>query len=489
MTERIERGLRVGAPVAALATVALALRWGASSPTRSAIVTGAPASSAGTGLAWQVLVVDNSAYTPMPLPGCPVRAVARQRGDGTPASPRGGPHSEERTWSGITNEDGVAEMTLGFSRPEGMHLEVSSGPVLLASGDVTVPAALLRAAPETPWARFARREGAVSLDVAVLGQRAASGFPTTLWVHAMDAAARAPLAGVTVEPETDSSFVPRELGATTDARGWAKLVATPWGHAVSMILHAHAPDGRKGDWAGALYVSPGAAKITMPDRVSPDETPVVEVVTQTTRPIAYLEVDDAHGRAWGAAVPFVARGGAAPRAVAKTPRLAPGLYWAVATDDPGAAAQLGPGTSVRPFFVAADDEAALAFGTDSAECAAPGDLREAERAVSVCLALASAPQTPRWVALEGRSQQERRDAVKRSFGLAVALVAIVAAAVLEALLIVRAVRRARARLRAAARAEGNEAAPIVAKGGVAMLAVSVAMLGFALLAAFVARMR
>jgi hypothetical protein len=475
VTERVERVLRVATPIAALATVALALRFGAPSPTRSAIVTAAPASSADTGLAWQVLVVDENHSTREPLALAPVRAVARE-GD------------EERVWSGATNEDGIAEMGLGFRRPEGMHLEITSGSLLLASGDVTVPAALPRARPETPWARFARREGAVFLEVAVLGQRAASGFPATVWVRASDAATRAPLAGLTIEPEGDSSFVPRDLRSTTDARGWAKIVATPWGHAVSMILHAHGPDGRKGDWAGALYVSPGAAELTVPDRVGPDEAPVIEVVTQTTRPTAYVEVDDRHGRAWGGAAPFVARQGAAPRAIARPSKLAPGLYWAIAADDPGGASQLGPGTSVRPFFVAASDEAALAFGTESETCLAPGGVHDVGRVVSVCLALASASPTPRWIALEGISRHATQDAARRSLGLAIALIAILVAAALEAVLIARAAVRARAHLRAAAEAEHSDA-PVVERGVGALVAVLVAMLGFALFAAFVARMR
>jgi hypothetical protein len=73
--------------------------------------------------------------------------------------------------------------------------------------------------------------------------------------------------------------------------------------------------------------------------------------------------------------------------------------------------------------------------------------------------------------------------------MAMALVAIVAAAVLEALLIARAAVRARARLQVAADAEEGVTAPIVEEKSVALLGVLLALLGFALLAAFVARMR
>jgi hypothetical protein len=476
VSERVEQVLRVATPVAAIATVALGLRVGAPDPTRSAVVVGAPASAAGTGLSWQVTVFDDGAYTRQTLRLCPLRIAARQ-GD------------QAGTWTGQTNDDGVAEVSLPFVRPEGLKLEVFSGDGVLASGEVTVPHSEPRATAPSPWARFARRDGGVVLEVAVLGQRAASGYPATLWVRATDAASHAPLAGVTVEPEADSSFVPRELTSKTDARGWAKVVATPWGHAVSMMLRARASDGRVGEWAGVLDVSPGAAQLEVADRIGLDESPVLEVTTQTTRPIAYVEIDDAHGRAWGAAAPFVVRAGEAPRAVARAPKLAPGLYWAIAADDASGASLLGPGTSVRPFFVARDDEAALAFGPDRAECSMPLDVRDATRTISVCLALAAPSPVPRWVALEGLSRRKSDDDARRSRGLALALVAIVVGAVLELLLLVRATVRARARLRAAAALDGDHAAPIVARGTTALMAVLVAMLGFALLAAFVGTVR
>jgi hypothetical protein len=254
-----------------------------------------------------------------------------------------------------------------------------------------------------------------------------------------------------------------------------------------MVLHGRAPDGRHGDWVGEVPISPGAADIQLPDRIAPDEAPVIEVVTQTTRPTAYVEVDDDQGRAWGGFAPFAAGPMGAPRAVLHVPRLAPGLYWAIAADSPEGAAKLETGTSVRPFFVAASDEAALRYGTGAGGCVPARD--DAPQALSVCLALAPARRTPRWVALEGLSHHASEDATRRSFGLAMALVAIVVAAVLEALLIARAAMRARGRLQAAANEEEGVTAPIVDERGIALVAMLAALLGFALLAAFVARMR
>jgi hypothetical protein len=252
-----------------------------------------------------------------------------------------------------------------------------------------------------------------------------------------------------------------------------------------MLLHARAPDGRTGEWDGGLFVSPGAAQLTADERCAPDREPVLDVVVPTLRTTAYVEIDDARGRAWAAAVPLAAAAGAMPHATVRAPRLAPGLYWAVAADDPAGASQLGPGTVVRPFFVAASDEAALAMGLERDECAPRPDPRETPRALSVCLALAGATPVPRWTALEGFTMQHARDSERRQLGLGIGLGAILLAVLLEAALLLRAAVRSRARLRAASSEEGG-AVPVARAWSVGV-GVLVALLGFALLAAFLAR--
>jgi hypothetical protein len=498
VTSRIERLLLVVTPAAAMATVALGLRVGAGSAVRAAVVYGAPASGAGTGLAWQVVAFDEDHGFREPAPGLALDVTARPeeglgRVDPTPQPPEARPPREAR-WHGVTGEDGAAEMQLPSAHPAA-YLEVRAGEALLAVGDVAVPEgpALAREPPASSWASFARREGAVRLDVAVLGQRVATGFPARLWVRATDATTQAPQAGVTVEAERDSSFLPAAARVTTDTRGWAQVVATPVGHAVSVVLHATAPGGRAGEWAGGLYVSPGAASLALAERVAPGEEPVIDVVVPTMRTTAYLEVDDARGRAWAAVVPVKAGAGEMPRATVHAPPLAPGLYWAVEAGDPSGASQLGPGSMARPFFVAASDEAALAFGTDRETCAPPADPREAGRVVSTCLALAGATPVPRWTALDGVAMQRAHDAARRRRGLAIALGAILVAALLEGLLLLKASRSARASLRDAldGEGEGSEGAGGPGRGvgraWTVAIALLVAMMGFALMAAFLAR--
>ncbi|MGD0525613.1 MAG: hypothetical protein ABSE49_10735 [Polyangiaceae bacterium] len=473
MSARGERRLMLATPMVAMATVALGLRIGAGNAVRAAVVYGAPASAAGTGLAWQVVAFDEERGYREPAPRVDLEVLARE-GD------------REAHWRGVTSDDGAAEMALPFAGTA-VHLEVRAGSTLLAAGEAAPAPPLGRDAPATSWARFARREGDVVLDVAIAGQRVPTDVPMRLWVRATDGATHAALAGVTLEAERDSAFVPASPHVTTDARGWALLVATPVGHAVSVVLHTTAASGRTGVWAGGLAIAPGAAQLALDERVAPGKEAVIDVVVPTMRTTAYVEVDDAHGRAWATAVPVKGGAGENPRATIHVPPLAPGLYWAVESGDPVGASELGAGTIARPFFVAASDEAALAFGTDRDVCSPAADARDTARAVSQCLALAEGTPVPRWTALDGVTMQHARDAAKRARGLAVALWGILVAVALEVLLLLKASATSRARLRAAEAAGGAAVGRLVGRGWSVGLAVLVAMLGFALLAAFLAR--
>ncbi len=458
------------APVLAMIAVALGLDVGGRSDERTAIVYGAARSAAGTGLAWQLATLEVIHGAREPSMMRDVEAVARA-GD------------RESRWTGATNEDGVAELRFDLPRANPVTLEVRAGGVLLAMGrtDVADGAAKVTS---LRWAQFARRQGPVLLDVAVLGQRVGSGFPATIWVRATDAATGSVIASVAIDPVEDSSLASAR-GGRTDPRGWARVEATPMGHAVALFLHARAPDGRTGEWAGALLVSPGAFELVANDRYRPDEEPRFEVVAPNLRTVAYVEIDDASGRAWGAAVPLEGSSDAMPRATLRAPRLAPGLYWAVASGDPAGAASMGPGTIARPFFVAPSDEAALAFGPDRGTCAAEGLGARVDRAVGACLAVTEPQPVPRWKAIEGLAARRAKDVRKRVIGLSLALGAILAAVVLETILLLRSAHAGRARLRAVTSGQGEPVS--VERGGNVVVALLVALLGFALLAALLIR--
>lgn len=492
MTSRVERWLLVVTPAVAMATVGIGMRVGAGEKTRAAMVYGAPDAHAGTGQAWQLGVFDEErgVREPVRLEGIDVFARA-----GT----------SEIRWKVATNEDGVAELAMPLKVPP-EELEVSAGGKVLVSGRAQAGPAPSPPPPMHAWARFARRTGAVSLDVALLGQRAASGFPANLWIRARDAATGQPREGIAIHVESDPGLTPAAPQVTTDALGWAHLVVTPMGFSVPLLLHAEyagaqtgPPGDNSGEWAGGLFISPGGAHIEMQDRYAPGKPIALEVTAPTLRPTAYVEIGDAAGRAWAVAAPLPAPAGSSgqmPRVALQAPPLAPGLYWAVAADDPTGASKLGPGTIARPFFVAASEEAALAFGTDPDACAIPPG-GATDRVVSACLALVAPAPVARWVALDGFAFQRAREARQRARGLAIALGAIAIAAVLEVLLLMSMVTAARAHLRAAAaeqdaqdQADGDAPAATLRPGRAWGIAVGllVAMLGFALLGAFLVRL-
>jgi hypothetical protein len=462
---RAERWLALGAPVVAMATVGVGLELGGRGSVRAALVYGARPARGGSGIAWQVVVAEESNGMREGLAHADI-VVAGRSGD------------RSATWDGATNGDGVAEPFLALPDSEDVNLEVRSAGALFAAGEGARPPAPIAATPSTAWAPFARREGAIAIDVAVLGERVAPSFPSSLWVRASDATTHAPIAGADVEPEDDPSLASITSHARTDSRGWAEIGVTPAGLAVSLALDARAADGRKGTWIGGLVASPGAAHVATRSRWSPDEAIEIAVSAPSTRSTAYVEIDDAAGRAWAASVDLsVAASGTATGEV-RAPKLGRGLYWAIASGDSAGASALGAGTAARPFFVAKTDEDALALGPDGDACAPPRDVREISRAVESCLALAVASPVPRWLALDGFATQRLGDAERRGRGLAVALGGVAAAVLLEGALL----------LRAAAGGRLHGGVPIDRRRWTVAVALLTGLLGFALLAAFLVRL-
>jgi hypothetical protein len=454
---RGERLLLVLTPAIAMTAVAVGLRLGARGGLRAAVVYGAPPARQARQLAWQVVVFDEDQGAREPASGLPVSADARV-GDAA------------FEWQGMTNADGVAEMLLALPAADGVRLELRSGALVLARGDARPRPAPAPAAAQSGWLRFARRDGAIALDVAALGQRVAPGYPAELWTRATDASTHAPLRDVAVALDSDTSVTTAPNAPATgrtDSRGWVRIVATPVGLAVTVTLRAKSSDGRSGEWIGGLFMSPGAPRVDVASRTAPGAPVALDVTMPTARSTVYLEIDDAKGRAWAATPALTAGPDGVPSSQVQAPGLAPGLYWAVAAADPASAARLGAGTLARPFFVASNDDAALALGTDAEACVPPRDPRETASAVSSCLALSAMVPVPRWVALDGFVMQRARGREARERGLVVALGALAIAVVLEATLLLRAAAGSRARTVA--------------------IAVLVGLLGFALLAAFIVR--
>ena len=471
-------------PLVSFATLAIGLRIGARSAVRAAIVYGAPPSAAATGLAWQVVTIDEDNAVRTPAAVAKLSVVARSNG-------------REVRWNGASNEDGVAEVWLDFpgvkrgDRVDLVVRDAESG-ALLAEGvaawsDVAAPP------PSIAWARHARREGDVALDVAVYGQRIAPGFPSAIWIRATDRATGAPLANATIEAEPEGMTL-TSTSATTDARGWAAFAAEPIGHVLQLVVRATATataEGapRKGEWAGALAAAPGGCGVSLPGRIQPATLHTFEVIAPTRRSHAYIEVNDAVGRAAATAPALKLDSRGAPRASFDLPKLAPGLYWIAVSGDPQAAATGGSATIVQPFFVAATDDDALALGLSRDGCAPPPDPRDAKRATGPCLALAAAGPFPRWTALEGFASVRVRETANRARGMAISVSSVVVAAALEALLILAAVAESRRRLRVSQERAGEDHASLVVRHGALRVAIGllVALLGFGLVLALVLR--
>jgi hypothetical protein len=481
---RGERLLLALTPAAAMAAVALGLRLGAPESVRAALVDGAEPAAARRGLAWTVAVFDETGGGREPAAGAPVDVVARA------------PAGASTPWHGVTNGDGVVEAWIDRAPAPGasFDLDVTSAGRVLARGSVgaeppPAPSPSRRASEgrasegDATWQAFARREGPVAIDVALLGGRAAPGFPADIWVRTTDAATHAPVAQATVTVESDGLARAATI-APTDGRGWTRVVATPAGLAVTATLHARAGT-REGTWIGGVTMAPGAPAIATRARWSPSEPVTLDVTMPTVRPNAYLAIDDAHGRAWAAAVALEARGDGTSHAAASAPALAPGLYWATASADPGGAED-ADGASDRdawpastraiPFFVAPTDEAAMAFGTDAPACVPTADPREAAAALGACLALAAPRPVRRWVALDGFAAQRVLDRQARARGLLVALGALAIAVLLEGTLLVRAGRRG-----------ARDAHDRVRQALTVAVALLVGLLGLTLLAAFILR--
>jgi hypothetical protein len=446
-------------PVAAMATFALGLRVGAASPVRGALVYAAPPSAGRPGLAWQLMTVREERGVREAIPVDGLSVVARAGG-------------RETVWQGETNSDGIAEVWLDLAtvRP-GDAVDLS----VRAKGDVT-PLAEGRArwesepwgpGPQTsPWVQASKLDGDIALAVAVYGQKLAPGFATSLWVLVRDRATGQPITSASVDAEAEPGLDLATPTATTCANGWAELVATAQMHVVGLSLHAAQGERRRGEWFGTLPVAPGGTFVAAPTEARPDRSVPLIVDVPTVRPLLYVEVDDAQGRAFAAALKVSASPGTMPSASVLLPPLSAGTYWVVTAGEPRGAEALELGAIARPLL--------LRDGDPLGHCEA-----------GARLAVAAAAPFRKWLALDGMSGKRAVDDGRRSRGLVLAWGALAVAAVLEAMLLLRATSRARKEMAAveAALADGEAVAPRLASRFSAanlLIGILLVLLGFAL---------
>jgi len=189
------RVLMVVTPFLAIVTLGVGLRVGASSTVRAAVVQGAPSSHDSNVRAWPIMLFDDDGSLRQPAARVPMVVKATVAG-GTSV-----------VWHGTTNEDGAAELSLDVP-PGPLALQADAEGAVVAYGDAADAPVDRRAQLTSAWSQFARREGDVVLDVAMLGQRAASGFASSVWVHATDGKTKAPLGGASLSSPIPASRWP-----------------------------------------------------------------------------------------------------------------------------------------------------------------------------------------------------------------------------------------------------------------------------------------
>jgi hypothetical protein len=465
--------LQVSAPIVAIATLMLGLRVGAKDAIRAAAVYGAPPARTAPGqktlLAWQLKTVvdDRGVSETITVPNLTV--VARAKG-------------QESRWTGATNEDGIAEITLAFDglvANDDVDLEVRAegDPVPLAEGRASWDRSIWRAEGRDEIAEGAvrptKRGGNVSLDVVVEGDRLITGFATPTWVRAGPPLGVSP-AGVEIEVVPEPGLRADHDKVTTCDSGWAEVGLIAEAHVTGGGFKATVPNHAEatGEWFGGLPVAAGSFFPSI-DRVIAENKPATAVlIAPNPRTVVYTEIDDASGRAFAAALPVVVEpGDPTPRARLAIPPLAAGLHWLVVSGEPLGATTLAGATIARPFVV----------GT------APGVNVQNACDVGPWLARHPASGFPRWIALDGMPARSAGNRGKHRLGLLIGVVALLAAGILETLLLVAASREARIALQLAELDDDATGEKVTARppGGGLAIAICVAMLGFALLAALI----
>jgi hypothetical protein len=401
------RGPIIAVAVLSIATVAVGLRVGAGSSVRAAIVLGAPVSHGHA--SWQLRVQDEDLMRTAAL--VPFTMTVRA-------------HDVESTLRGETNAEGVAEV--GFDRPgfaNGDHVDLVVADDKgrdLARGTATWPpdvSQLHARLYEHAALRPSRADGKLRMRVAVFGGALAPGQPGRVWVTVSSATAEPPLnprieATPDLGLEVDAPYAPSHDATCVRA---GVIAVTARGHIGGLALHAKDDLGREGDWYGALPIAPGAMHVAMPTVV--EHGPVRATITSANAfTLAYVEVDDAQGRADARMLKL---SGEPPRAELTLDLRDVGRSFVVVAGGPDGATSIAGATRAIPVWVG------------------PSPPCEAELAETTALAF------PRFTALDGFAAKHHTLAVKRKRGRLIALGALGLGSLLETLLLLRAAREGR----------------------------------------------
>ncbi|MEO8874031.1 MAG: hypothetical protein ABI461_00460 [Polyangiaceae bacterium] len=431
-------------PALSFATLAIALGLGAHGETIAALVYGAPPGIDRQGLAWQVEVMLEDRGVREVKPGKAISTSATWKGT-------------TQNWSGVTSTDGAAEMTFNFpgiAPGDELDLDVRAADgVSLARSRAHVPPARARGSISRGALPALRRDGAIGLDVAILGGGLAAEFPSELWVHARDQDGHS-ISAARIHFNTVDGLTFGNTEVSTCSDGWAKVFVT------ASALNAEGTITAKsgafsGSWTGALPIVLGSTRAIV------NQDDAGNLHADVARPLvtpsnAYVEIDDGAGRLFATTVPLVPTGNDFARAVIDLPKLADGTYWIVSSSEPRAAETMAPGAFAVPFRVGKN-------ATDPC----PGDGE---------LATMHAGGFARSIVADGFTDARIIASRRRKQGISITFAALALGALVETLLI----------LRAAKSGANVKASWMIGTAGTVAVGVGLSLLGFALLAAFVA---
>lgn len=277
----------------------------------------------------------------------------RERTDHVPVTLSIRHGTETARWAGESNLDGVAEapMPLSPRAGESVYVNLTASGVSVLDGDVIWPNIERKSyAGEKSWIPATRNEGPIALDVGIEGARLGARLPGRVWVRARDRGTDARLDGVTLTVEPDAALALLDTAAPT-CQGWTSFTVRPEFHVVGATIRAKSAAGAEGTWFGALPVAGGADDVAMP-RPWPESTEVpLTVRSLGVAKNTYLEIDDDHGRVFGAALSLVPSASGETSADVRVPPLSAGAYWIVTSRTARGAADIEGGTLARPLYV------------------------------------------------------------------------------------------------------------------------------------------
>ncbi len=441
---RVDTWVIILAPALSFATLAVGLHVGSSGETIAAVVEGAPPSGDDMRIAWQVRVYRSDRG---------VREVVANEELSITVEHAG--HTS--TLDATTTDDGVAELVAPLPGVRGgddvvMSIRRARDGLVLASGHATVPSFPVRGAESKGALRYYTRDGALVLDVSAESGALPGALSGILSIRARDASGQ-PVVGALL------TFDPNDLGltepTTTQAGGWANVTA------VGLINGELRITATKGDltgtWNGAIPVKLGAIRAAIaPDPSNPARRALTLTRATTSATTIYVEIDDARGRAW-AATPTLTptpAGGSVGAQISLPTDLTTDHVWVVTGTSPDSAETLAAGTTA---WMQLDDTSPSpeALGARS---------------------LVKAGTFGRTTVLDGFALANERANQRKKKGLTIAISALVAGALVEAIAI----------LRGAAKGSAVKASWITGKMGTVVIGVGLAVIGFFMLAAFVA---